>query len=219
MRLLLPPSDIFDKAHPIRMRPSLPASDLQFDWIDRKHPDRESIQGFIADVFRARFGAELQHFSDLLMGSRDANGHWNAAVGLSSLANGKAFLEQYLEHPVEQEIALHQSRGQPLQPVNRADIVEFGNLAATRPGASRALILRLAPFLRARRIRWIVFTGTRSLANSFAKFDYKPAAIAPADPRKLNGAEALWGSYYASSPNVMYGDVEAAYARFCHAPY
>jgi hypothetical protein len=215
MCLILPENYIFDKHHPVRMRPSIVVNKLQFDWVDRDHPDRESIQRFIADVFRARFGADLRHFSDLLIGSRDINGQWNAAVGLSSLAHGKAFLEQYLDRPVEQEISLRQPGHVHLNSINRADIVEFGNLAATRPGASRALILHLAPFLRERQVRWIVFTGMKSLFNSFAKFNYKPIVIASADPQKLHGAQSLWGTYYDFSPNVMYGDVDAAYSRFC----
>lgn len=217
MCLILPTNYIFDKHHPARMGPSIAVNKLQLDWVDRDHPDRESIQRFIADVFRARFGADLRHFSDLLIGSRDVNGQWNAAVGLSSLAHGEAFLEQYLDRPVEQEISLRQPGHLHLNPVNRADIVEFGNLAATRPGASRALILHLAPFLRQRQVRWIVFTGMKSLFNSFAKFNYKPTVIASADPQKLNGDRALWGTYYDFSPAVMYGDVDAAYSRFSHA--
>ena len=214
MCLILPADYIFDKPHPLRMQPASAVNDLHFDWIDRDHPDRESIQRFISDVFRERFGAQVQYFSDVLVGSRDADGQWNAAVGLSAINQRVAFLEQYLDRPVEQIISLMQSNDPHSRPVSRTDIVEFGYLAATRPGAVRALIMHLAPFLRARQVRWIVFTGTRSLFNSFAKFDYKPTVMAPADPSKLNGAQALWGTYYDSSPNVMYGDVDAAYESF-----
>lgn len=215
MCLILPINYIFDKHHPVRVRSSIAVNKLQLDWVDRDHPDRDSLQRFIADIFRARFGADLRHFSDLLIGSRDLNGQWHAAVGLSSLEHSKAFLEQYLDRPVEQEIALRQAGNSRRHAVNRADIVEFGNLAATRPGAARALILHLAPFLRQRQVRWIVFTGTRSLFNSFAKFNYKPIVIAPADPQKLQGAQSLWGTYYDASPKVMYGDVDAAESSFC----
>lgn len=217
MQLTLPENYFFDKPRLTRSRSTSVLKDLQFDWIDRDHPDRESIQRFIANIFRARFGADLCHFSDLLIGSKDDSGQWNAAVGLTSLAKGQAFLEQYLDHPVEHEIALRQLNRRHIGEVRRSDIVEFGNLAATRPGASRALIMHLAPFLRARQVRWIVFTGTQSLFNSFAKFNYKPNVIAPADPAKLNGAETLWGTYYRHSPKVMYGDVDAAYVRFCQS--
>jgi len=196
------------------MQPLSEVNDLYFDWIDRNHPDRESIECFISDVFRQRFGAQVQYFSDVLVGSRDADGQWNAAVGLSAINQRMAFLEQYLDRPVEQIISLMQSHDPHSRPVSRTDIVEFGNLAATRPGAVRSLILHLAPFLHASQARWIIFTGTRSLFNSFAKFDYKPTVIAPANPSRLNGAQASWGTYYDSSPNVMYGDVDAAYESF-----
>jgi len=219
MCLFVPDNYLFNKNPSVRRLPASAVDPLHFDWIDRDHPDRESIQRFISDVFRERFGAEVQYFSDVLVGSRDADGQWNAAVGLSAIHQRVAFLEQYLDRPVEQIISLMQSHDPHSQPVSRADIVEFGNLAATRPGAVRALIMHLAPFLRARQVRWIVFTGTRSLFNSFAKFDYKPNVMAPADPSKLKGAQALWGTYYDSSPNVMYGDVEAAYESFYQPSY
>lgn len=212
MCLILPTSYVFDKSHPFRLSPSLPANDLHFDWIDRDHPDRESIEHFISEVFRNRFGAEVQYFSDVLVGSRDAGGQWNSAVGLSSIAQRPAFLEQYLDRPVEQIISVMQTDDPHRHPVARTDIVEFGNLAATRPGIARALILHLAPFLHARNVRWIVFTGVQSLFNSFAKLNYQPIAIAPADPQRLNATQDLWGSYYDASPKVMYGDVDAAYA-------
>ena len=214
MCLILSSHYLFDKYQPGRLVSEIAVNDLHFDWIDRTHPDRASIERFISGVFRQRFGAEVQHFSDVLIGSRDPDGGWNAAVGLSSITQHSAFLEQYLDHPVEQIITQLQPQGPRSHPVSRADIVEFGNLAATRPGAVRALIRHLAPFLRARRVRWIVFTGTRSLFNSFAKFDYKPNVIAPADPSRLHGGQTLWGTYYDACPKVMYGDVDAAYARF-----
>ena len=219
MCLMLSSHYLFDKYHPGRTTPEIAVNDLHFDWIDRGHPDRASIERFISGVFRDRFGAEVQYFSDVLIGSRDPDGEWNAAVGLSSITQRAAFLEQYLDQPVEQVITQLQTQGQRSQPVSRGDIVEFGNLAATRPGAVRALILHLAPFLRARHVRWIVFTGTRSLFNSFAKFDYKPTVIASADPSRLHGRQALWGTYYDSCPKVMYGDVDAAYARFYQQPH
>lgn len=219
MCLMLSSHYLFDKYHPGRMTPEVAVNDLHFDWIDRSHPDRASIERFISGVFRARLGAEVQHFSDVLIGSRDPEGTWHAAVGLSSITQRAAFLEQYLDHPVEQIITKLQARGALSQPVSRREIVEFGNLAATRPGAVRALILHLAPFLRARHVRWIVFTGTRSLFNSFAKFDYKPTVIVSADPSRLHGEQALWGTYYDACPKVMFGDVDAAYARFNQQPH
>lgn len=214
MCLISSSHSLFGPYYPGRMSPEIAVNDLHFYWIDRNHPDRSSIEGFISGVFRARFGAEVQYFSDVLIGSRDPDGAWNAAVGLSTITQRAAFLEQYLDDPVEQVIAQLQPQVPHSQSVSRADIVEFGNLAATRPGAVRTLILHLAPFLRARHVRWIVFTGTRSLFNSFAKFDYKPTVIASADPSRLNGGQVLWGTYYDACPEVMFGDVDAAYAHF-----
>ena len=183
------------------------------EWIDRAHPDRMDVQRFIADIFRRRHGAEIQYFTDVLIGCRDRDGKWAAALGFTPLACRGAFLEQYLDRPVEQVIARHEGPGNPRHPVSRWDIVEVGNLAAIRAGAARSLILLMTRYLHRRHFRWVVFTATRELANSFARLSFAPVAMAPADPRKLNGAANRWGTYYDNRPQVMYGDIDAAHEQ------
>jgi hypothetical protein len=219
MCLVLPERYVFQNIPAHGKRLPLAVGSFDIELIDRSHPARASIQQFIADRFRAQYAADLQHFCDVLIGSRGADGRWVAAVGLSHLASMQAFLEQYLERSVEEEISLRQADTNESLLVCRSEIVEFGNLAATQPGASRALILKLAPFLRAQKIRWVTFTGPRSLFNSFIKFNYKPVVITTADPARLRGNRNIWGSYYESSPKVMFGDVNAAYSNFDYAPY
>lgn len=172
------------------------------------------MEQFISGVFRDRYQAELHSFHDVLIGCKDASGEWTAALGFSALAHRAAFLEQYLERPVEQVVETSKPSPEGSRRVTRWDIAEVGNLAALRPGASRALIVKMTEYLHRRHFRWVVFTATKSLVNSFSKLHYDPVELAVADPNRLSGDPHDWGTYYEHSPRVMVGDVHTAYAKF-----
>lgn len=187
---------------------------LSFTWVDAWHPDRSALESFISRVFMDCYGARLSSFHDTLIGCADGRGQWVAALGLSALAHRGAFLEQYLDAPVEQVIESAKSASPGARRVSRWDVAELGNLAAIRPGASRALILKMTQYLYRRHFRWVVFTATQGLVNSFAKLHYEPAVLAAADPAKLRGDQRSWGTYYQHNPRVMVGDIHAAYEKF-----
>lgn len=187
---------------------------LSFTWVDAWHPARAGLEAFISGVFLDSYGAKLSKFHDTLIGCADGQGQWVAALGLSALAHREAFLEQYLDKPVEQVIESVKSSTPGLRRVSRWDVAELGNLAAIRPGASRALILKMTQYLHRRHFRWVVFTATQGLVNSFAKLHYEPAVLASADPGRLHGDPHQWGTYYQHNPRVMVGDIHAAYEKF-----
>ena len=78
------------------------------DWITRDHPEREILQDFIAAAFFKTYGAHVRNFCDILVGCKNADGVWIAELGFSLAKNGKTFLEQYLDAPLENEIAAHE---------------------------------------------------------------------------------------------------------------
>lgn len=172
------------------------------------HPERLSLQAFIADNFFKTYQADVKHFSETLLGCKDAQGHWVAALGYSGLAHRRAFLEQYLDVPIEQEIASLQK-----QTVARTQIVEVGNLAALHPGAGRALIIQMTRHLHRSGYQWVVFTATRHLFNSFKRLKLKPVSLGLADPKRLADGGRAWGSYYDTEPEVMFGDIAHGYAE------
>jgi len=180
----------------------------QMEWVGAAHPARASLQDFIADTFFATYGAEVQHFSRTLVGCRDSQGQWVAALGFSLARDGKTFLEQYLDAPLECEIAARTS-----MPVSRHQIVEVGNLAATQVGAARELIVCMTRYLHHQGMSWVAFTATRALLNSFTRLRLKPTALAMADPRRLPDGGQSWGSYYDTHPQVMFGDIRSGYAQ------
>ena len=169
---------------------------------------RASLEAFIAGAFRRAYGAELHHFCDTLLGCRDARGQWCAALGYTLAADGPLFLEQYLDTAIEAAIAQRTDH-----PVERAQIVEVGNLAARDPGAARALIVAMTRLLHGQGRHWVAFTATASLLNSFARLRLRPGVLAAADPRRLPDGGRHWGTYYHSQPQVMFGDIRYGHAQ------
>ncbi|MEY3950601.1 MAG: hypothetical protein RJB21_359 [Pseudomonadota bacterium] len=183
-------------------------SSYHFEWVTKNHPDRESLQTFIATTFYKTYGADVHHFSDILVGCKDERGQWLAALGFSSIRQKKVFLEQYLDIPLEMEIAAHTHEN-----TSRSEIVEVGNLAAIHAGAGRTLIINMTRYLHEQGYKWVAFTATRNLLNSFKRLGIKLVQLAEADPKRLPDAGKNWGSYYDTKPQVMFGDIASGYAK------
>lgn len=171
-------------------------------------PGRADLEAFIAHAFMDSYGAEVSHFCDVLLGCRDDQGNWIAALGYTLAANGPTFLEQYLDAPLDTELGARVGHVVP-----RAQIVEVGNLASTHPGAARALIISTTRLLHGLGLRWVAFTATVSLLNSFTRLRLQPQVMADADPRRLADAGRCWGSYYETQPKVMFGDIRYGYGQ------
>ena len=180
----------------------------RLEWIAPGHAERPALEAFIAAEFARVYGARVQHFCRMLAGCRDACGRWVAALGYSLARDGRLFLEQYLDRPVEAGISALAGT-----PVARADIVEVGNLAGTSVGAARALIVFMTRHLYQQGLVWVTFTATRALLNSFARLRLVPSVLAEADPARLHDAGRDWGSYYTSRPQVMFGNIGYGHAQ------
>ncbi|HAB87069.1 MAG TPA: thermostable hemolysin, partial [Pseudomonas sp.] len=79
--------------------------------------------------------------------------------------------------------------------------------------SARLLIVALTDLLVAQGFRWVVFTGTPALLNSFRRLALEPLALAPADPARMGEDLADWGSYYASRPQLMAGEILPGHQR------
>lgn len=169
---------------------------------------RNRLENFIHARFAEHYGANIQHFMPCLLGLDDGDGALRAAVGIRSADQGPLFLERYLDAPVEEEIARRCGRS-----VARGQIVEVGNLAALEAGHARLLIIAMTHFLVSQGFAWVTFTGTVSLLNSFQRLGLTPVSLAPADPQRMGAELGDWGSYYATRPQVMAGDIGAGHQR------
>lgn len=185
-----------------------PCAGLRIERVDARDPERAGLQDYIGATFRDCYGAEVTHFCDHLAGCRDEDGNWVAALGFSFARDGATFLEQYLDSPLEQEIA---SRAKAA--VDRACVVEVGNLAAGHAGAARRLIACMTDYLYHQGMVWVAFTATRGLLNSFTRLRLRPTVIVDADPSRLPDGGKSWGRYYATKPQVMFGDIRSGYAQ------
>jgi hypothetical protein len=177
-------------------------SPARLEPVHRSHLSRAGFEDFISARFGRAYGARVTHFLPHLLGVRDGLGRWQAAAGYGAAGDARLFLEQYLDVPVEQALA-----GALGRPVARGDVVEVGNLAAVSAGMARRLIPQLARHLHRLGYRWVVFTATRALRNSFLRLGLKPLAVARADPVRLPDGGASWGAYYEQDPMVMAGKI------------
>ncbi|SDS75947.1 thermostable hemolysin [Pseudomonas oryzae] len=170
---------------------------------------RKQLENFIGSRFAEQYGARVRHFMPCLLGLYDDAQQLQAALGVRCGQQGALFLEHYLDAPVEQCIAELAGGAQP----SRGRIAEVGNLAAIGAGHARLLIVALTDLLASAGFRWVAFTGTPVLLNSFQRLGLSLLHLGAADGRRLGDELADWGSYYATQPQVMVGDVLAAHQR------
>ena len=175
-------------------------------------PRRAVFETFIRERFAAQHDARVRQFMPCLLGLEDSDGQLLGAVGLRSGAVRPLFLERYLQQPVEAVIATQHG----LTPPAREQLVEVGNLAADSPGAARLLIVALTDLLVVMGYRWVCFTGTPGLLNSFQRLGLTPLALGSADPACMGEELADWGRYYDHQPQVMAGDIQAGHQRLLH---
>ncbi|WP_278464129.1 thermostable hemolysin [Stutzerimonas kunmingensis] len=163
---------------------------------------RMALEAFIHQRFAEHYGAHVKHFMPCLLGLHDEDGTVQGAVGLRSARRRPLFLERYLDAPIEEAVSLRSGRAIP-----REEIVEVGNLAAFGNASARLLIVALTDLLVAQGFRWVVFTGTPALLNSFQRLALTPLPLGLADPARMGDELPDWGSYYASRPQVMAGEI------------
>ncbi len=170
-------------------------------------PRRAAAETFVAQVYRARYGARLTVFMPQLLVWRDDAGALRAVVGLRHGGDMPLFVEQYLDMPAEAAVAAALGR-----PVAREALVEVGNFAACSAGDARAVIVHLTERLHAAGVRWVLFAATRQLRNAFDRLHLATVELADADPARLGEGSADWGTYYDAQPKLMFGDVAAGHA-------
>ncbi len=202
---LCPPAAPLPARHP-----AAPADTLVT--VPADHPWRAAAEAFVLRRFRAAFGARVSHFCPTLLASC-AEDRLAAVAGFKPAATGPLFLEHYLDQPVE--TVLSATFGVA---VERRGVVEIGNFAATTPGAARSIIRLVTAHLYRQGYAWAVFTATRELANAFHRVRLAPQCLADADPRRLPGGGADWGSYYDHRPVVFGGSIAGGFYTLARAP-
>lgn len=161
-----------------------------------EHSLRGSLEESIRAVFLAEYGARIPVFPRKLLVLLDQDRQPLAAAGLRRAEDG-FFSECYLNEPVE--TCLSRRAGTA---VARADVVEFVNLAAMRPGAALPLVGAAVRLCLASGCRWGLFTATARLRALLRRAGFVVEDIAAASPERVAQPEA-WGSYYLHDPRVL----------------
>lgn len=163
---------------------------------------RHELEEFVAKRYRLSFGAALNRFLPILIGFDDPDGSLAAVVGIQAGDRPSLFVERYLDEPAELAVSTCLKRD-----VVRSELVEVGNLAASRAGESRALIIAMALLLDACGYRWVLFAATSRLRNAFQRLHLQPRILVDARPERVRDDSNDWGSYYQTGPQVVCGEL------------
>lgn len=180
---------------------------IRVDVIDADHAARPATEQFIHRIFQRTYRADVQSYYPTLLNFEDDE-RCRAAVGFRDARAQAFFAEQYLAEPAHRVIERH--RGVPIE---RASVVEVGNLALDKPGDARWVIAATTLFLHALGYRWVLFTAIRPLINAFQRLGLQPIRLASAHASQLEDKGLHWGGYYESSPVVCAGDIESGYQK------
>lgn len=187
-----------------------PDSPVSVRFIDSGQRYRREAEQYIYAVFARAYAANVTQFMPTLMSLHDLDNTVLAVLGLRQAAETRLFLEQYVKIPVEDR--LNQVLAAFGSQVERRDIIEVGNLAATYPGGARWLIIALTAYLQGAGYHWSVFTALPGLRNSFKRLGLKVIPLAEA---RLEDMPAIcrknWGHYYDGKPQVVAVNVPHAY--------
>lgn len=184
----------------------------KFELLLQNNPARAQAETFIADKYRRVYNAELNEFLPIIVSISQA-GTRAAAFGLRPGHYRPMFLEQYLDSPVE-----HQVAALSRQPVDRSSLIEVGNLVISRNGYGPLLLATLAMSLAAAGYEWMVFTVTEQVERLMKRLGFNPHCLVLADPDRLTADKASWGTYYANKPRVMIGSLAQAVTIISNSP-
>lgn len=195
-----------------KLHERLLSGEIRFDLSRKNSNNRNDVENYIAEQFYKEHGAKLMHFMPCLL-TMHCEDNLSGAVGIRNAKKEPLFLEQYLDKSAEQQISsLFQ------QPVSRDDIVEIGNLVATRRGGSYLLFVILASVLYEAGYRWVICTATNHVEHIIRKMKFESDVLCEAKPEKLKENADIWGSYYANKPRVLVGDIRKAYQEIQNSP-
>ncbi|HSJ49033.1 MAG TPA: thermostable hemolysin [Gammaproteobacteria bacterium] len=162
------------------------------------------VTDFIQRRFLQAYGARPELRIPRLLALTTGRGSLLAAVGVRNAGDERLFLEDYIDAPAETLVTCD-------SPLRRSELAEIAHLAGVEAGVSRFLFAGLTLWLRAQGYRWIAFTGTDQLRNSFKRMGIPMSSIAPADPARLADGGQGWGAYYDHRPVVMTANVETGF--------
>lgn len=158
-------------------------------------------------VFADTFGADVSPDPDLFIRCIEPDSTGREAVqacaGISYPENGKLFLEQYLDGPVEEILSARVGEF-----VDRRDILQVSSIASTRTAAGMELVRALPLIFACLGRPYAAMTTTSRLAAAMQRIGIVFHPLCEADGSRLPATElARWGTYYETRPVVGYGHI------------
>lgn len=178
------------------------ATELTPQVICGNDPRRAATEAFIADRFQRSFCARLTQFMPTLVRLERNDGSLAAALGIRYAADKRLFVEDYLDAPAEQAIALATQR-----PASRHGLIEVGNLAIADGVHGRPIVISMARLLAELDCQEVIFAATAPLRASMHRLGLSLTELSAADPCRLGSDAQQWGDYYQSQPRVLCGAI------------
>ncbi|MFL4393903.1 thermostable hemolysin [Acinetobacter pittii] len=170
---------------------------IQVNKVNKDNPERFFLESFINNSFKKTHQAELSSYLSTLFSGK-SNNDVKVAIGIESLKDHIAFLEQYLSIPVHK--AIEQSVGYQ---VNREKVFEIGNLAAIDIKNAKLIIAFLVFYFSIHKVEWAVCTGTIAVRYALKQMGLIFHVLEKADPLALQDEGEQWGSYFEQKPQVL----------------
>ena len=163
-------------------------------------PGRGELERFVQEAFALKHAAKVCSFMPTLLAMRNESHAVCGVAGFRSAGDQVLFLERYLDQPIERAIAEVTQ-----QPVDRAHIVEVGNLAGVSCRAAVRLVIELPRLLLDRGHRWIVFTATDAVRQLLQSYQAPLLDLGEANACRVQQTGDDWGRYYETHPRLMVG--------------
>ncbi len=173
------------------------------------HALRPKAETFIKDIFQQHHHAQVSSFLPTLLATFDESGSASSVLGFRNAQDQSLYLERYLDQNIE---TLIQSFSK--NKVQRAQVVEIGNLASKNSASCQALFVNITQHLQDTGVHWITCTGTSVLRIVFRRLGIRAVAIHEADQNRLGDEQYSWGNYYDHEPQVMLIDVKETNQHF-----
>ncbi len=175
-------------------------------------PQRPALEAYIRRQFSSTYGATVTGFLPVLS-SMLCQENISAVVGIRPAGDSNLFIEQYLNKPVEQVL-------NDTIPSNiiRQDIVEIGNLSATRRSTTLFFFILQVTMLHKAGFKWAVCAATDQVEQIMHKLNFATLDLGPADPARLGDKATHWGQYYETKPTVRAVDIAATVDRLRQSP-
>ena len=173
------------------------AEKSEFSLHSEGSPLRNNLETYIAEKYKQAHKAFISKFMPLLM-EMTMEGKPQAVLGLRPGHYRPMFLEQYLDSPVEQQIAKLTK-----QPIDRCSLIEVGNLVVTQRSAGLLLFVILGKLVAEAGYEWLIFTVTGEVERLLRSLGFDPQYLVAADPARVKGGTENWGHYYDNNPRVM----------------